>query len=1441
MSSGALPRVAGLQEILDRCQRLIRVYTVLRGFAESLCVLIACILFGCLLDYFVALPGVVRLAGLVGTLFLTGAVAWKRLIHPLVSSASAEELGAAVDLRFPQLQEAIATLISVDSPTATSSEVGSALMRNRLEQHIRVQIGSIRPSAVVLGSPTVKRWGLAMMSVLALVIPLLLWPSGSMLLLQRFAMPFANLAAPSNLFFEVPDGNRTVAANTDVLFVAIPRWRTNVAGALPTDVVLEMQAAGATSEDLPMAFDDTESNFTVSLADVRESLRYRVRGGGATTEWFELTVAVPPRILTAVLQETPPTYTGRPIETFDGVVGDIHVFEHSALEITLTFNKPVKNVVMDWQTWKPLPAPDGVAATASDIEPPTAAAVLSADGTSARFQFEALGSGQFEFRVEDSLGLTNLNETMRRLIVTTDTPPKLTVSGIQDALEVRPGDVLPLNCVVVDDIGVGELELHVRRNSDATRIEPAVGFNRGALQVGHDFQIDLKSLDVHEGDTVTVKVKSADERPIPGPQVVWQGPWTIRIADNAEAIGQKSLREADQKLVESLRKLEAQLQQDANKGNELKDKLRREWNDAVQQGVRELSEKEQTQGRELQQLAEQAAAHPLMEKQAEKLTELAQQIRKDVPEKLDAAAGADRDPAAQNIQESVNELNRIREELHRATDEIEKAAKLEQELAELNRLALEAQQLSNDSQKLQEERKNQQPEEGQSKEDLQKQQDEKQQQLQQEQRRLTADLGDLLQRKQELLQAAREAQLDRAAEIAEEAQRLAQQQQQLAEGVNEEARDAARDAQELANELQQTRNEADQLGNQIQQQAPDVQSPEVQPLDDAIRDLRQGNLATPQDGIEKSQEQLAKATEDLAKPIAAPVADPNAPAVDQNTQREQDRKRAEQNDKRQELGKKASDINERLEQIEDKIAAMATELGAKPQESANAASEQQPDGQQPADDAAQNPALKPMDGLTAQKSEDLPPGDQSQEEVGENLLDELAKMVEAAHETADAVDADRRAENGAKQKSKQAAEKADDALRNALAGQFSRAAERMQNSADDSGAAADQLKNEEQQDRRTQLEQQRDDFNRMSDVFKQLQDNDHAQVAAQQETQNDVAEAAEQLPTPLEDLAERLNIPELGLQNQARPAQEAAQAAREGAQSGEAASGQLDETQLQQAGQKAQEAAGHLNRAAQLAQQAAQGHRDPNALIPTEVGESVSDALQSLQKASEMIDQEAAQRAAAEQAAQQAAEQAASQQSPDGQAGQQSEAGQPGEAGKPGQPGAEGQPGEAGQQQGKPGEGQPGEGEQGQGQPGQSGEGQQPGQPGDAKSGGGKGQPGSAAQQMARAAKSLKDAARGALPNQFSPGQLSSEPSSAAGEPKGDGNVAEFDGKDPSAARRKGTPRMWGRVQDDLDADVSDAGKEVMDNEYSELIRRYRRDLARNGQQSDSKPNAGKP
>jgi hypothetical protein len=1447
MSSGAMLRVPGLQELLNRCQALIRIHTALRGIAETVCTVIICLLVACAADYLISFSGTGRLVMLVISVGLVVYVAWTRLIHPLMQSAPAEVLGAAVDLQFPELQESLATLISIEEPGVSTGESGSLLMRERLEGQVRQQIRHLKPSAVVPSSGTLKRWGTAILCVCLALIPVGLWPSGSQLLVQRFLMPFANLASPSNLYFEISDGNRVVAKGSDVEFHAVPRWRTDAAGELPSNVLIQIEGSTGQLEELQMSYDDVEGHFSVVVDDVRDSLRYRVIGGGAATEWFQLTVAEAPRITSIVLTETPLAYTGRPVEVFDGVVGDIPVFERSAIDIVLTLNKPVRSLELGWKHWKPidisssdntstllLPGqeqqllPEDLAATVISLPvarppggPPVVTPQISADGLTAVFHFEAMGSGQFEFHASDEFGLANGTEPTRRLLVSTDTPPKLQVTGIREGLEVRPDDVVPLDCVVTDDIGVGLLEVHFQKNADAVRIEPATTLERGSTSVEHKFRIDLKSLDAKTGDTVSFRVKAADERPIPGPQLVWKGPWTIVLTADASPLGQQALREADQQLVEALRRLEQELHNDAAKGNELKEQARKNWDEPTQQGVRELSEKEQTQGRGLQKLSEEVAQHPMMQKQAEKLTELAERIRQQVPDKLNQATAANRDQAVGQIQDSVNDLNRIRDELHKATDEIEKIAQLEQELAELNRLALEADQLARDSEALQQKSAESRPEEGQTPEELQNQLKEDRQRLQQEQQKLSEDLGLLLQRKHELLQAARNAQLEQAAEIAKETRRLAQQQQQLAEGVNEEARDASRDVQELANELQRARNDVEQLGRQMQQQAQEVPKPEVQPLDDAIRELRQGNLSAPQDGIEQTQQQLRNAQEALAKELAAPVEDPNQPK-DEATRQQEDKKRAEQNEKRQNLAENAKQADQKLAELSEKLDKARLDLGASP-EAAEAAAPQN-DAKSDAEAGEQPPSAGQPEVQPPQNGDPLAP-------ERTELLKALEQLVEAAHEQAETLAADPKAPGGSRNSSQQAAQRGDEAQRHAQAGQFQRAAERMRQAASESANAADQLKSDDQQDRRSQLQQQRDNFNRLSDSLHRLQEDDASQVATQRESQGNVAEQAKELSEPLTELAERLNLPALGMQHLSRPAQDAAEAARTGSERGQQAAEGLNQTQLRQAAQSAQEAAEQLNRAAQMADQAAQGQQDPNAVIPNEVGDSVNDAMYSLKKAADMMNQESSQVDAGNEG----------QQSPGGSAeGQSREPGSnsPQSAGQSGgeQPGTpqngEGNPAQQSGGEGLAPQGQP---QEGQGQQGQAGQGNasqgsaqsgQPGSPGAAGQ-----QPGNqaegSARQMANAAQSLQNAARQALPGDFSPGRLNPEGSEASSDPRGEGNPAMFDGQIPGATGRQGRGRVWGQLQDELGSNVGDGSREVLDTEYSELIRRYRRDLAR--------------
>ncbi|MGB0738644.1 MAG: hypothetical protein ACPGXX_01145, partial [Planctomycetaceae bacterium] len=225
-------------------------------------------------------------------------------------------------------------------------------------------------------------------------------------------------------------------------------------------------------------------------------------------------------------------------------------------------------------------------------------------------------------------------------------------------------------------------------------------------------------------------------------------------------------------------------------------------------------------------------------------------------------------------------------------------------------------------------------------------------------------------------------------------------------------------------------------------------------------------------------------------------------------------------------------------------------------------------------------------------------------------------------------------------------------------------------------------------------------------------------------------------------------------------------------------------------------AAAQFREAIQKSLQASTGPRNPANPVPTDVGESVGDALHSLQQAAEMMLQESMNSSDSTQD---------SSQQPTSANAQQSTGDQPGVP-EPGQQGGQSSADEQspGNQRGGPM--QESSGQQNSGQPSPSAD--------------------QSARELARAARSLQQAASRSIPSQFTPGQLSSDHASNQSTAESRGNPAQFDGLDPLSKLLKGTRGNWGQLQDQLGDDVRDAGREVLDTEYSELIRRYRKNLA---------------
>lgn len=1382
MSSITLSQLPELSRLLSQCRRLIRLQTVLRGTAATILTGTGLATLACSADYLLVLPAGVRLLLLLTSVAIVLTVCLRRLVLPTLRTLQADELGAAVDLRFPDLHEALATLASLERPDVSQLEAGSDLMRQLLLQRTARQLTQIQPRQVVPGRSTLIRLLQALICVLVILLSLFLWRDTTRLLAWRLLTPFANLAAPTNLWFELTQPQNVCAVGSDVTFAAVPRWRSTVPGVRPQQVILELQTQDGRPDQLSMTWDEARSHYSALLLDARQSLQYRVSGGGACSEWHSLTVAEPPRILAATLEETPPAYTRRPVQLVDGITGETFVFEGSQVRIQLQFSKPVADLQLVWHDWKPLPArtansgeemspgensellPEELAAAAAGQQMAGAAqsvadAVVpqlewSADRLQADLQFTVSGGGRFEFVARDSVGLTNLEPADRRLTAVPDKPPVLQASGLQDGLQVRPDDVVPLNTIATDDIGIGQLELHYRRNQDAFRILPATPLQQGAEAIAHDFRLDLKPLGLQPGETIELRAKSADERPEPGPQVVWQGPWVLKVSSDAPPLGLQALQQADRQLLEALQKLSQELAMDAAKAAQLRARAQQDWTQPARTETRGLSEKEQTQGTQLQTLAEEAGQHPLMQQPADRLAKLAQQLRRDVAAELDSAAASERDPALAALQRAESKLQQIRSELDQATAQMQRAARLEQDLVELNRLALDAEKLADDSLQLQQQQRNGTPAAGQTAQDFQQQLETERQRLQNEQQQLDQQLQDLLKKQQELLQAAREAQLDQAAALSRQLEHLAQRQQAVAAGTQEEARETGRDAEQLATQLQQLKGDLEKVVQQLKQQPnaadPQVTQPDPAAIDQAVRELRQGNVANAQQSVQQTAEQLAQA----AAPQQNSTPDPAAPAPSPQSPQQQ-----------------ASQLQQQLQQLNQKLQQLAQERG---------------------------------------------PTEQSQQQAAQSLLQQLDQLTDAAAQQAQAIQQDSSNSEQAKSGAERSAQRAEDARRAAEAGQFQRAAEQLKTAAEDARQAAGQLASPEQQDRQAQLQQQGDDLSRMADSLRQMQSSNAAQNAARQQTQQELSDEAGRLPQQLQDLSERLSHPALGLQNLARPSQEASQAAQQGTDSGRQAAGDMQQAQMQQAGQAAEQAAGQLSRAGQLAAQAAQGLRDPSNPVPGEVGDSIGEALQNLQQAAERMAQENSQQPAVE------GDSAAS-----GQPGQSEPGEQP--AGQ-GQPGGQGQPEQSGEPQQSGADGQP-QAEGATGKQGSSGrQSSQPGQPGSepgdqqsAQSPQGQG----SAQSLADAAKSLKSAAKNSLPAKFTPGQLGSDSSQSSSDPGSRGNAARFDGVNPDVTVKRGQRRQWGQLQDQLDNDVQDGGREVLDSEYSGLIRSYRRNLAR--------------
>ncbi|MCH7989363.1 MAG: hypothetical protein IID46_09485 [Planctomycetes bacterium] len=643
-------------------------------------------------------------------------------------------------------------------------------------------------------------------AVLLLMLPFLFSPQGYGLLWQRFFSPWGNFESGGNLYFEVENGNRVVARGSDVVIKAKPNWRRS-AEERPQTVWLNWSDSTGESDSRRMDFNEESQTYVTTLPHVFDPFDFDISSGRARTQRFHVSVEEAPTVTSATLDVQPPAYTGMNALHHDGVIGEIPVYANSGLTFRMLFNKPVEAAELVWANdnintlQKNEEHPDIQRKNQPEDAPrhPALSFVLSADRKSAELETTAKISGRFLFLLTDEHGLHNQQEPRRVLVITADAAPLIELAGSDQPRSARPTDHVAVDVSVTDDIGVTELELHydILNGHRGMLTVPAVQL--GGQTVSHQFDLDLSSLGLAEGDAVTYSIRAADERPVPGPNESWSVTRVLSISENAKSLNSIDIAEMQNEMQQSLdairEKLKKNREQVADLNKTAQSNLQQEKQFQRNDELPELGQQQFDLAKRLERLSWDFAQHPLYQSLTQRMQEVS---RKDLPE----ASQTIRNAASVGAQEKIAGLKQNEEQLQAAENKLkdiagtyEELAELERDLLDLNRLAEEAEQLAQNLRDLENMASN--PPEGETPQQKQARDQEvakQQQALQEQQQQQKEDLDDLLERRPELIEAARQQQLKKLAELARRLLQLADPEELLAETLQEEAQRPAADA-----------------------------------------------------------------------------------------------------------------------------------------------------------------------------------------------------------------------------------------------------------------------------------------------------------------------------------------------------------------------------------------------------------------------------------------------------------------------------------------------------------------------------------------------------------------------------------------------------------------------------------------------------------------------
>jgi hypothetical protein len=242
---------------------------------------------------------------------------------------------------------------------------------------------------------------------------------------------------------------------------------------------------------LPMNEDPTRPLFyTQMLADVTESLAYRVVVGEDKSPQYRISVYDPGMLKELRVTYHFPDYLNQPPATVSGIDGRVDAMEGTKAEITVVSTSPLKNGTLHMSGGEDI---------AMGVKGPEAA------GT-----FALTKNGDYGIEVYDIHGKKLPIDRRFTIRVRKDEPPEIELLHPAIDSMVHPMEEIVFAAEVKDDVGLKEIRLHYVYGTEKDEIQK-LACGKGEKQKVADFVLDLeKRANVQPGDSILFHMEAED-------------------------------------------------------------------------------------------------------------------------------------------------------------------------------------------------------------------------------------------------------------------------------------------------------------------------------------------------------------------------------------------------------------------------------------------------------------------------------------------------------------------------------------------------------------------------------------------------------------------------------------------------------------------------------------------------------------------------------------------------------------------------------------------------------------------------------------------------------------------------------------------------------------------------------------------------------------------